>query len=128
MKSVAAKYNCEKYINYNHTVRSAVWQEHSGKWCLTVIADGKEFVDVCDVLINAAGVLSKWEWPNIPGIEKFQGKLLHSADWDTAFDWRGKNIALIGIGSSGIQILPKISKGLSLTPELLKVLAKNFIP
>ena len=111
MKSVASQYSCEKYIEYKHTVKSAVWQEHSGKWCLTVTANDKEFVDVCDVLINAGGVLNNWEWPNIPGIDRFQGKLGHSADWDEGYDWKGKNVAVIGIGSSGIQILPKVSKG-----------------
>lgn len=116
MKSVAAQYNCEKYIEYNHTVRSAVWQEHTGKWCLTVVANGKEFVDVCDVVINAGGVLSNWEWPNIPGIENFKGKLMHSADWDTTYDWKSKNIAVVGIGSSGIQILPQVAKGLLWSP------------
>lgn len=33
---------------------------------------------------------------------------MHSANWDTKFDWVGKRVALIGAGSSGIQILPQI--------------------
>ncbi|KAF2467914.1 FAD/NAD(P)-binding domain-containing protein [Lindgomyces ingoldianus] len=110
MKDVAKAYVCEKFVAYSHTVTSAVWQEQEGKWRLTVESEGHEFIDICDVLINAGGILSNWEWPNIPGIEKFLGKLLHSADWDTSYDWTGKNVALIGIGSSGIQILPKVAE------------------
>lgn len=53
---------------------------------------------------------SSWRWPRIPGIEDFQGKLLHSADWDTSYDWTDKSIAVIGIGSSGVQILPQVAK------------------
>jgi cation diffusion facilitator CzcD-associated flavoprotein CzcO len=65
MKDVAAQYNCEKYISYNHTVMSAVWQEHPGKWFLRVEADGRDFTDVCDVLINAGGVL-RHVYPHFP--------------------------------------------------------------
>ncbi len=53
---------------------------------------------------------SNWTWPKIDGIEKFKGKLLHSAEWDEAYDWAGKRVAVIGIGSSGIQIVPKVAQ------------------
>jgi cation diffusion facilitator CzcD-associated flavoprotein CzcO len=33
---------------------------------------------------------------------------MHSANWDESFDWKDKRVALIGAGSSGIQILPQI--------------------
>jgi cation diffusion facilitator CzcD-associated flavoprotein CzcO len=36
--------------------------------------------------------------------------LLHSASWDSSYDWTGKNVAVIGIGSSGIQILPNVAQ------------------
>jgi cation diffusion facilitator CzcD-associated flavoprotein CzcO len=57
MKDTSAKYGCDKYIAYRHKVTSATWSEPSGKWILTVDADGKELTDSCDVLINAGGVL-----------------------------------------------------------------------
>lgn len=52
---------------------------------------------------------SNWKWPNISGIERFKGKLMHSAHWDTSYDYASKRLAVIGIGSSGIQILPKMA-------------------
>lgn len=33
---------------------------------------------------------------------------MHSAGWDTSYDYTDKKVALIGAGSSGIQILPNI--------------------
>ncbi|KIW88136.1 uncharacterized protein Z519_11247 [Cladophialophora bantiana CBS 173.52] len=110
MKDVAAKFGCEKHFAYGHKVTSAIWSDQLCKWNLMVEANGQEFQDSCDVLINAGGVLNNWRWPSISGIERFRGKLLHSADWDTTYDWSGKNVAVIGIGSSGIQILPKVAK------------------
>ena len=54
---------------------------------------------------------SNWQWPDIPGLKSFKGKLLHSARWDNPFDYEGKNIGVIGVGSSAIQIVPQMAKG-----------------
>jgi cation diffusion facilitator CzcD-associated flavoprotein CzcO len=51
---------------------------------------------------------SLWKYPNIPGIDKFQGKLMHSANWDTSCDLKDKTVAVIGGGSSAVQIIPSI--------------------
>lgn len=53
---------------------------------------------------------SNWKWPAIAGLERFQGKLLHSARWDDSYDFTRKRVACIGIGSSGIQIVPQLAK------------------
>ena len=54
------------------------------------------------------GVLNKWKWPNIEGLQDFKGELYHSAQWSKSVDLKGKRVALIGAGSSGVQILPNI--------------------
>ena len=42
----------------------------------------------------------------------FKGKLLHSAKWDESYNFDGKKVAVIGVGSSGIQIVPKVASGM----------------
>lgn len=54
--------------------------------------------------------VSSWNWPSIPGLDEFQGKKVHSASWDHDYDYSKKRIAVIGNGSSGIQILPQMAK------------------
>jgi cation diffusion facilitator CzcD-associated flavoprotein CzcO len=56
---------------------------------------------------------SAWQWPDIPGLNSFKGKLLHSARWDNSYDYEGKVIGVIGVGSSAIQIVPQKAKGTS---------------
>lgn len=53
---------------------------------------------------------SSWNWPSIPGLQDFQGKKVHSANWDHDYDYSNKRIAVIGNGSSGVQILPQMAK------------------
>lgn len=57
MHSVADKYDCNKYIKYQHTIKSAVWNEEKAKWKIEVEHNGTVFTDEVDVFINAGGVL-----------------------------------------------------------------------
>ncbi|OAL46300.1 FAD/NAD(P)-binding domain-containing protein [Pyrenochaeta sp. DS3sAY3a] len=110
MHDVANKYDCNRYIKYKHSVKSAVWNEAKGKWEVDVQnGDGAIVHDEVDVFINAGGVLNNWKWPNIEGLQDFKGKLVHSARWDQEYDFTDKRVAVIGIGSSGIQIVPKLA-------------------
>ncbi|KAH8695551.1 hypothetical protein BGW36DRAFT_418250 [Talaromyces proteolyticus] len=111
MKDVAKQYQVEQYIRYKHSVKGAQWREEKGKWDIEIGKDdGSSFIDECDVFVNASGVLNNWQWPSIEGLNKFQGKLIHSARWDQSYDFTGKRVACIGIGSSAIQIVPQLSK------------------
>lgn len=93
---------------FNSRVTSTIWDDIRGKWIIRVESDGVIKEDEADVLVNGSGILNKWRWPEIQGLQSFRGKLLHSASWDTTLDWTGKRVAIIGNGSSAIQILPKM--------------------
>jgi cation diffusion facilitator CzcD-associated flavoprotein CzcO len=87
-----------------------IWNSEAGKWDIQVECNGEIIKDQADVLINGAGILNKWRWPSIKGLETFQGKAIHSAAWDPLLSWEGKRVAIIGNGSSAIQILPQLQK------------------
>lgn len=115
-------------IKLSHKVVHARWVEDRQVWQLRVkkmdgrdvaiaspgVIEGEteeEFVDECDVFINAMGFFNNWKWPrNVPGRETFAGRMFHTASWpkDWEGDIDGKTVALIGNGSSGIQVLPNI--------------------
>jgi cation diffusion facilitator CzcD-associated flavoprotein CzcO len=54
---------------------------------------------------------SNWKWPEVDGLDAFQGTLIHTAQWPKDFDHTGKTVAVIGNGSSGIQVLPALQPG-----------------
>lgn len=74
------------------------------------LQSGEEKKEHFDFLIPAIGHFNEWRLPDIPGINDFQGHLRHSSNWDPSFDPRGKRIATIGNGASGIQITPELQK------------------
>ena len=114
LKAVAKKHDVEKYIVCNHKLVSATWNEALSQWELEIEvsqpgSDEKSlFRRTCNVLINASGLLNNWKWPAIPGLSSYRGHLCHSAQWKSEFDWQGKNVAIIGSGSSAIQIVPEL--------------------
>ena len=97
-------------MKFNSRVTETTWNDSTGKWDIKIQCEGRTITDSADILINGSGILNKWRWPSIPGIDSYQGKLLHSAAWDPEVSMEGKRVALIGNGSSAIQILPQIQK------------------
>lgn len=68
----------------------------------------------CHTNATAANVTdSNWKWPDIPGLHDFGGKLLHSATWDSSYDFKNRTVVVIGSGSSAIQIVPQLQPGKS---------------
>ncbi|KAJ3554994.1 hypothetical protein NM688_g2817 [Phlebia brevispora] len=120
LEDVVARYKLEPYIHLKHEMVSARYDEENAKWHVTVkrpsaTVEGEfeEFEDSCDFLFMGTGILSRWDWPDIPGLKSFKGVLVHSADWrlggktweEDVKDWKDKNVAVIGLGSSGLQIV-----------------------
>lgn len=71
---------------------------------------GESFTEEVDIVIAARGNLNDMAWPDIPGLDTFKGKTMHSAAWDQDYDFRNKKIGVIGGGSSSIQIVPELQK------------------
>jgi cation diffusion facilitator CzcD-associated flavoprotein CzcO len=88
----------------------AIWAEDKGIYEVEIDCSGKTVQDYCHVFINGTGFLNSWKWPKIEGLHDFKGTLLHSANWDTSVAWKEKTVAVIGTGSSAIQIVPQIQK------------------
>ncbi|KAL2813206.1 hypothetical protein BDW59DRAFT_178271 [Aspergillus cavernicola] len=107
---VAQKYDVRKHIRFQSRCLGARWNESLGKWFVQLLDEksGQAFEESADVFMTGTGLLNEWKWPSIPGLHSFKGKLLHSACWDESYDIQGKQIAVIGAGSSGIQIVPAL--------------------
>ncbi len=61
------------------------------------------------VVISATGSFCHPYIPPYPGIEKFKGKILHSAFYQSPEQFLGKRVAIVGEGNSGAQILAEVS-------------------
>lgn len=102
----ATKYGIRPHIRFGQTVMRAEWDGASGVWTVQ-LASGEEVR--ARFLIDASGFLSGPKLPNIDGIDRFEGKVMHTARWDHGYDLDGRRVGLIGTGATGIQVGPAIA-------------------
>lgn len=101
---VADKYNVADRIDFNTTVGGAVWDKDSKLWTVTAERDGRTVTYRVNVLIMATGPNNNPNYPDVKGLDRFQGPVMHSARWDNSVDLTGKKVVLVGTGCSGIQV------------------------
>lgn len=106
-RHVADRFDLRRDIRFGTTVTEAVYDDTTEMWTLK-IADGYQLVSRFCVM--ATGCLSVPKVPDIPGLDSFSGQIYHTADWPEAgVDFSGRNVGVIGTGSSGIQCIPHIA-------------------
>ena len=104
---VVDRFDLRRDIVFGARVTSAVYDEPSGTWTVRT-TDGIE--RRARFVVAATGILSVPYIPDVPGREDFRGEQYHTGLWpDTPVDFAGKRVALIGTGSSGVQIVPAIA-------------------
>ncbi|KAK5109891.1 hypothetical protein LTR62_006498 [Meristemomyces frigidus] len=101
-----------KYVKLQHQIEHAEWDRKAAVWRFKVknLTTGELVDDEAEFFINAGGVLNHFKWPDLPGLQNFKGKLMHSAAYEEGYPLEGKRVAVVGAGSSGVQIVSKISK------------------
>ncbi|MBA8949807.1 flavin-containing monooxygenase [Actinomadura namibiensis] len=98
LERVADARGVRRHIVFGTEVTAA---EHSGgRWRVTTTRG----TDEADFLISATGVLHHPRHPDIPGLDTFAGPAFHSARWDHGARLEGRRVAVVGTGSTGVQI------------------------
>ncbi|NMD58161.1 MULTISPECIES: flavin-containing monooxygenase [Tsukamurella] len=104
---VADKYDVRRHMRFGLDVRRADWDEESGRWTVH-FAEGDPVRT--RFLVCATGFLSQPATPDIPGIERFEGAVVHTARWDPDHAFDGERVAVIGTGSTAVQVIPELAK------------------
>ncbi|MBO0880049.1 MAG: NAD(P)/FAD-dependent oxidoreductase, partial [Mycobacterium sp.] len=100
------KYGIRPKIKFNTKVLGAEFDDERSMWRVQTDPGG----DVtARFLINATGLLTVPNLPDIDGVDSFGGVTMHTARWDHAQDLTGKRVAVIGTGASAIQVIPEIA-------------------
>jgi cation diffusion facilitator CzcD-associated flavoprotein CzcO len=108
LNHVVDRFDLRRHMRFGARVTSADYDEANAWW--TVTDDTGRSVRAHH-FVAATGVLSIPHFPEVPGRESFTGESYHTGLWpDAAVDFTGKRVAVVGTGSSGVQIIPVIAE------------------
>lgn len=108
LNHVADRFDLRKDVQLETRVISAAYDVSTGRWAVRTDR-GETFS--ARFVVMATGCLSKSKMVEIPGIETFAGRSFHTGHWpDESVDFSGRRVAVIGTGSSGVQVIPLIAE------------------
>ncbi|MBF6148821.1 flavin-containing monooxygenase [Nocardia nova] len=106
---VVEKYRLREHIRFGTRVRSATWLEQENRWeVVTEDRSGAVTHHRARAVITALGMLNAPNIPDVPGMDTFAGTLVHTAEWDTGIDLRGKRVIVLGTGCTSVQVVASI--------------------
>ncbi len=100
------KYRLRPYIRFGQQVCGAHFDAATARWRVDLTSGASVSARF---VVMATGPLHVPQVPAIEGLERFRGKVFHSARWDHGYDLAGKRVASIGTGGSAIQYCPEIA-------------------
>lgn len=104
LRRVARNHDVLRHIRFGTELLDARWDEDGSVWRVETSRGAL----TADVLISAAGIFAEAKYPELPGLDSFEGTAFHSLHWDHDHDLTGERVAVIGTGASAVQFVPEI--------------------
>ncbi|MBL4583484.1 MAG: NAD(P)/FAD-dependent oxidoreductase [Pseudomonadales bacterium] len=104
LQSVADQFDVYPHVKFDTEIASMVFR--NSRWHLKT---NQGHLDEADFVIGATGVLHRPSYPDIPGIDSFEGTMFHTSRWNHSVPLEDKRIGIIGTGSTSIQIVGALS-------------------
>ncbi|EEB93792.1 hypothetical protein MPER_07510 [Moniliophthora perniciosa FA553] len=107
-RHVDKKLDLSKDIYFNSRVTSAQWDASMDRW---IVKSQNEMTIHARFLVLAVGFAAKSYTPAFPGLDTYEGICHHTAKWpQEGVNLKGKNVAVIGTGASGVQVIQELGK------------------
>ncbi|MFH7323496.1 flavin-containing monooxygenase [Aeromicrobium sp. JJY06] len=113
LETTAAKHGIADRIRFGRRVTTAEWSSDDATWTVTsTVKDGSTEVVTASFLYLCSGYYSYEEGytPDFPGLEDFEGEVVHPQFWPEGLDHAGKKVVVIGSGATAVTLLPSMAK------------------
>ena len=102
-----------RHIRYGHQITTARWSSDERRWSLDVVrADtGATSTVTASFLWMCQGYYrhAQGYTPAFPGLDRFEGTVVHPQTWPGDFDCSGKEVVVIGSGATAATLVPAIA-------------------
>jgi len=107
LEDLVGKHGLEPHLKLCTEITTAQWHASDQHWQLT---DSDHNHYRAQILIGALGGLARPAWPEIDGLEKFAGPIIHSQQWPDDLNLKNQRVAVIGTGASAVQFVPHLAR------------------
>lgn len=104
---LAATHGLDRHARFNTGVQREVFDDDNHLWRLHL--DNDETITARFVISAIGAYINPKTRPDIPGLDSFAGPVLIPSRWQHEVDLHGKRVAIVGVGSSTVQIAPSIA-------------------
>jgi monooxygenase len=114
LRDTAAEYGIDRNIRFGHRVERASWCSEESRWTVRARrTDTAEVVELtCDFLFMCSGYYDyeAGYTPDFPGVERYEGRVVHPQKWTEDIEVSGKRVVVIGSGATAVTLVPELSK------------------
>jgi cyclohexanone monooxygenase len=113
LRHVVERHDLRQHMQFNTKMKAASWDESESRWTVSIsartLSARTETKLTSRYLVTALGLLSKQNYPDIPGLNSFKGEMYHTGSWPASHDFKEKKVGVIGNGSTGVQIITALA-------------------
>lgn len=110
IEDLVERFDLHRRIEFRTEVDGLTFDEEHGVWDVSTVTSTGRRAYRARTVVLASGPLPDHKWPDVRGLDTYEGHKIHSARWDHDYDFTGKRVAVIGTGASAVQIVPELVK------------------
>ncbi|MEO8702949.1 MAG: NAD(P)/FAD-dependent oxidoreductase [Kofleriaceae bacterium] len=112
LTDTAREYGIDRAIRFHHTVERAAWSSETGRWTIEGHSENQPFRITANFLLMCAGYYhyDSGYTPELPGIERYRGRIVHPQTWTDDIDYTDKRVVVIGSGATAVTLVPALAE------------------
>ncbi|MGH7819090.1 MAG: flavin-containing monooxygenase, partial [Candidatus Binatia bacterium] len=114
VRRTAIDHGIDRKIRFRHRVKRASWSSADAKWTVEVErGPSQETVRLsCNFLFLCSGYYNYTAGytPELPGAERYTGRIVHPQKWTDDVEYAGKRVVVIGSGATAVTLVPALAQ------------------
>jgi 4-hydroxyacetophenone monooxygenase len=110
LDDMARSFGVHEHIHFSHEVKSMQFNEKTARWEIEVAHGDERIRTSATFVVAATGLFSTPKGVDVEGIDNFTGDQVHTTQWPADLSVEGKSVAVIGNGSTGVQLLARVAE------------------
>ena len=113
IEETAQEYGIDRKIRFGHRVTHASWSSPDAAWTVDATSpEGNTVRFACNFLCMCSGYYdyAQGYMPGWPGMDRYQGRIVHPQSWPEDLDYEGKRIVVIGSGATAVTLVPALTR------------------